>query len=141
MPMRNRGRQAEYIASPLDSVGDHPALNFINTLHMVGSDLTDTWQSDEDVAEWIVREGLRDTLPSTTWPAGTLLGKARDLRARARKAVEVRKAKKRLALDELNRFLQHAVTHCVLSAKSRIDLHLERAYDQKTVEQYLAPIL
>ena len=83
--MRTRKPQTEYIASPPDSVGDHPALNFINTLHMVGGELTDAWQSDEDVAAWIVREGLRDTLPSTTWPGGALLGTARNLREIARK--------------------------------------------------------
>ena len=70
MRMKARGLQTEYVASPLDSVGDHPALNFINTLRMDGSELSDTWQSDEDVAVWIVREGLRDTLSSTTWPNG-----------------------------------------------------------------------
>jgi predicted RNA-binding Zn ribbon-like protein len=139
--MRTRRPQTEYIASPLDSVGDHPALNFINTLHMVGSELTDTWQSDEDVAAWIVREGLRDTLPSTTWPGGALLRKARTLREVARNAVEARKTKKTLPLDELNGFLEHSVSHCVLSAKSRIHLHFERVYGQKTVEQYLAPVV
>ena len=130
----------EYVASPVDFVGDHPALNFINTLHMVGSKLTDTWQSDEDVAAWIVREELRDTVPSTTWPDGSLLRKARQLREIARKAVEARKAKKTLPLDELNGFLERSVSHCVLSARSRIDLHFERVYGQKTVEQYLAPV-
>jgi predicted RNA-binding Zn ribbon-like protein len=138
--MRTRRPQTQYIASPLDFVGDHPALNLINTLQMVGSELTDTWQSDEDVAAWIVREGLRDTPPSTTWPGGALLGKARNLREIARKAVEARKAKKTLPLDELNGFLEHSVSHCVLSAKSRINLHFERVYGQKTVEQYLAPV-
>jgi predicted RNA-binding Zn ribbon-like protein len=132
--------QAEYVTSPVDFVGDHPALNFINTLHMVGSELTDAWQSDEDVAAWIVREGLRDTLPSTTWRDGTLLRKARNLRQIALKAIEAKKAKKALPLDELNAFLAHSVSHCVLSAKSRIDLHFERVYGQKTVEQYLAPV-
>jgi predicted RNA-binding Zn ribbon-like protein len=78
--MKARGLQTEYVVSPLDSVGDHPALNFINTLRMDGSELSDTWQSDEDVAVWIVREGLRDTLPSTTWPNGALLRRARALR-------------------------------------------------------------
>lgn len=139
--MRIKGPQTEYTASPVDSVGDHPALNFINTLHMVGSELTDTWQSDEDVAAWTVREGLRDTLPSMTWPGGALLGKARNLRELARKAVEARKANKKLPLDDLNGFLEHSVSHCVLSAKSRINLHFDRVYGQKTVEQYLAPVV
>jgi predicted RNA-binding Zn ribbon-like protein len=132
--------QAEYVTSPVDFVGDHPALNFINTLHMVGSELADAWQSDEDVAAWIAREGLRDTLPSTTWRGGTLLRKARNLRQIALKAIEAKKAKNTLPLDELNDFLAHSVSHCVLSAKSRIDLHFERVYGQKTVEQYLAPV-
>ena len=47
--MKARGLQTEYVASPLDSVGDHPALNFINTLRMDGSELSDTWQSDEEL--------------------------------------------------------------------------------------------
>ncbi|WP_263366727.1 CGNR zinc finger domain-containing protein [Edaphobacter bradus] len=132
--------QTEYVASPPESVGDHPALNFINTLRMMGSELTDSWQSDEDVSAWIVREGLRDTPPSATWPDGVLLRKARSLREIARKAVEARKAKKTLRLDELNGFLEHSDSHCVLSAKSRGDLHFERVYRQKTVEQYLAPV-
>jgi predicted RNA-binding Zn ribbon-like protein len=140
MWMKARGLQTEYVASPLDSVGDHPALNFINTLRMDGSELSDTWQSDEDVAVWIVREGLRDTLPSTTWPNGALLRRARALREIARKAVEARKAKKMLSLGELNGFLEQSVSHCVVSAKSRIDLHFERVHRQKTVEQYLAPV-
>jgi predicted RNA-binding Zn ribbon-like protein len=139
-PMTTGVRQTEHIASPLDFAGDHPAINFINTLRMIGGELTDTWQSDDDVAAWIVREGLRDTLPSTAWPDGALLRKARNLRGIARKALEARKAKKKLPLDELNDFLEHSVSHCVLSAKSRIDLHFKRVYRQRTVEQYLAPL-
>ncbi len=138
--MKTGRPQKEYVASPLDFVGDHPALDFINTLRMIGTELTDTWQSDEDVARWIVRNGLRDTLPSTTWPDGVLLGKARNLREIARKTVQARKAAKTFPLHELNSFLEHSVSHCVLSAKSRINLHFERVYRQNTVEQYLAPV-
>jgi predicted RNA-binding Zn ribbon-like protein len=138
--MKARVPQKEYVSSPVDFLGDHPALNFINTLHMVGSELTDTWESDEDVAAWIVREGLRATLPSTAWPVGALLRKARSLREIALKAVEARKVKKMLPLDELNGFLEHSVSHRVLSAKSRMNLDFKRVYRQKTVEQYLAPV-
>ncbi len=138
--MKTRRPHKESVASPLDFVGDHPALDFINTLRMIGSELTDKWQSDEDVATWIVREGLRDTLPSTTWPDGVLLRKARNLREIARKTVQARKAAKTFPLHELNSFLEHSVSHCVLSAKSRINLHFERVYRQNTIEQYLAPV-
>jgi predicted RNA-binding Zn ribbon-like protein len=53
--------------------------------------------------------------------------------------VEAKKAKKTLPLDELNDYLRHSVSHCVLSAESQIDLHFERVYGETTVEQYLAP--
>jgi predicted RNA-binding Zn ribbon-like protein len=138
--MSTRRPDAEREAYSLDFLGGHPALNFINTLHMVGDELTDAWQSDEDVSAWIVREGLRDTLPSATWPTGALLGKARDLRQIARKAVEARKAEQALPIDELNGFLEYSVSHCVLSANSRVDLQFKRVYVQETVEQYLAPV-
>ncbi len=121
-------------------MGDHPAIDFVNTLRMIENELTDTWQSDKDVAAWIVREGMRDALPSTTWPAGALLRKARNLREITRRAIEARKAKKALPLDELNGFLEQSDSHCVLEAKSRIEIHFERVYSQKTVEQYLAPV-
>src|SRR5262249_319245 len=50
------------------------------------------------------------------------------------------KSGKTLPLHKLNGFLEHAVSHCVLSAKSRVDLHFERVYRQNTVEQFLAPV-
>jgi predicted RNA-binding Zn ribbon-like protein len=138
--MKAEVHHMERVASHLDFVGDHPAINFINTLRMSESELIDTWQSDRDVAAWIVRERLRDALPPTTWPDGALLRKARNLREIARKAVEARKARKALPLDELNAFLERSESHCLLSAKSRTDLLFERLYNQKTVEQYLAPV-
>jgi predicted RNA-binding Zn ribbon-like protein len=138
--MRTGVSHTERVISSLDVVGGHPAINFVNTLRMSGSELTDTLQSDGDVAAWIVREGLRETLPSTNWPDGALLRKGRSLRQIARKAIEARKARKTLPLNELNGFLEHSVSHCVLSTRSRKDNRIERVYDQKTVEQYLAPV-
>jgi predicted RNA-binding Zn ribbon-like protein len=78
--MKARRPQPDYVESPVDSVGGHPALNFINTLNMLPGELTDSWQSDHDVAAWIVREGLRDSPPSTAYPGGALLERARNLR-------------------------------------------------------------
>lgn len=138
--MRPSRPQSKHVSSPVDSVGGHPALNFINTLNMLPGELTDTWQSDVDVAAWIVQEGLRDTMPSTTWPGGALLEKARNLRQIAREAVEAKKANETLPLDELNAFLEHSASHFVLRAETQINFHLERIYGQETVEQYLAPV-
>ena len=138
--MKSATARRENTVSPLEFVGGHAAINFINTLRKICGEPADAWQSDEDVAAWIVRQGLRDDRPATTWRRGLLLRKARNLREIARKAVDARKAKKPLRLEELNGFLESSVSHCVLKAKSRTDLHLERVYSQKAVEQFLAPV-
>jgi len=64
----------------------------------------------------------------------------RKLRSEIEKAVEAKKSKKTLPLNELSRVLKPSVSHCVLEAKSRTDLRMERVYRQKTVEEYLAPV-
>jgi predicted RNA-binding Zn ribbon-like protein len=135
-----RALRTNRVASPLDFVGDHPAINFINTLRMEGNELTDTWQSDDDVATWIFREGLRDSLPSAAWPENALLEEARTLRDIARRAVAARKAETALPLDELNGFLEHSAGHYVLRAESPAEVRLERVNAEKTVEQYMAPV-
>jgi predicted RNA-binding Zn ribbon-like protein len=138
--MKSGTQGMKRVASPLDFVGDHPAINFINTLRMEGNTLTDTWQSDDDVAAWMVREGLRDSMPSASWPDNALLEKARNLRDLARRAVAARKAEKTFPLDELNGFLEHSASYYLLHAESPVELRLERVNGQKTVEQYLAPV-
>jgi len=43
----------------LDFVGDHVAINFINTWRMHEGVLTDTLQSDEDVIAWMRKMNIR----------------------------------------------------------------------------------
>jgi len=93
--MRTRGAQTEYIASPLDSVAIIQPLTLLIRFIWLGVKLTDTWQSDDDVAALIVREGLRDT-PAINEVAGRRSPwKARKLREIARKAWRRERQKRR----------------------------------------------
>lgn len=125
--------------SPLDFVGDHPALNFVNTLRLQGTELMDIWQTDADVTAWMMRAGLRKAEPAGIWTGTALLREARRLRQIGRKAIETKKAGRSLSLRELQSFLDLSVSHCVLSNSRKSGLSYERIYRDKTPEEYLAP--
>ena len=40
-------------AHALDFIGDHLAIDFVNTVRVVGGEATDTLQSDDDVKVWL----------------------------------------------------------------------------------------
>ena len=123
----------------LDFVGDHLAINFLNTLRMHEGVLADTLQSDENVVEWLRRMNVPLPLLQKPLEPGPLLRTARNLRTLALRAVEQKKASERVRLNELNAFLANATSQ--LQLKNRRDgLDLERVYLARSAEQYLAPV-
>jgi predicted RNA-binding Zn ribbon-like protein len=123
----------------LDFVGDHVAINFINTLRMQGDVIADTLQSDENVIVWMKKMNLQLPVLRRPLRPKTLLRAARKLRALTLRAMEQRKAGTSVRLEELNSFL--AVATSQLQLRNRRDgLDLERVYRARNAEQYLAPI-
>ncbi len=121
----------------LDFIGDHLAINFINTLRAV--EPFEVFQRDEDVMDWLHRAGMSTPHTPANWPTGEIVEKARRLREIALKAVETRKAGKRPSLDELNSFLEHSISHPQLvRRKSKIEI--EKVYSGQGVESFLSPI-
>jgi predicted RNA-binding Zn ribbon-like protein len=120
-------------------VGDHAAIDFINTVHMVSGVLTDTLNSDQDVRRWMVRSGLSPAGPSSAWADGELLRAARQLREIAVKGLESGKAKKRISVRELNAFLSDSLSYpqlVVAGSHSRV----KRSYVARTPREFLAPL-
>ena len=77
-------------------VGDHPALDLMNTVAVVDGAVVDFWQSDGDVVDWLAGRGL---LPSGVQMPQDLLAEARGLREVVRALVEHRKRGEPLALE------------------------------------------
>lgn len=127
-------------AAGLNFIGDHRAIDFVNTLRMAGTRVTDTLETDQDVASWLYDAGVRRSPKPPRWPSGTLLRKARLLRTIAREAIEARKEGRQYSLEALNNFLELAASHCLLVARSRPKIELQRIYREDTPEQYLAPV-
>lgn len=129
----------------LDFIGDHLAINFINTFRTPGGEPFEVFKTDQDVRDWLQRAGVSVSSATTGWPQGALVRKARQLREIALRAVEARKAGKRPSLDALNAFLEHASSHpqLVMRASSKrqgAKVEIKRAYNTRTIEEFLAPI-
>jgi len=121
----------------LDLVGDHLALNFINTLRAV--EPFEVFQTDEDVMDWLRRTEVAAPLKTGNWPRGALVARARELRDITLKAVEARKAGKRPSLDALNSFLEDSTSHPQL-VQRKSEIEIEKVYSGRGVEGVLAPI-
>src|SRR4051794_344581 len=105
--MGTRGcfRTAEQ-AQELDFVGGHLALDFVNTVRVLGREATDTLRSDGDVKVWLGLAAVPVAPKPAPWAAGTLLEAARRLREAASKAIEAKKAGRRPSLKVINWFLE-----------------------------------
>ena len=96
-------------------VGDHLALDLLNTEARSQGQVVDFWASNTDVHRWLVRHGIAD---ASRRPPPNLLARGRALRAAVREAVSARKAGGPIAvdaLDELNEHLRSYPTTPLLS--------------------------
>lgn len=121
-------------------LGDHPALDILNTILRVDGELVDSLGSDGDALQWLARAGwpVEDGIASLR--SGSLLHATRTLREAIRTLVDKRKTGKRADVGVLNAFLAEAQSHLELVPKRDGSLYLKRRWRQLTPEQVLAPL-
>jgi predicted RNA-binding Zn ribbon-like protein len=127
-------------AHELDFIGDHLAIDFVNTVRVVGGVVTDTLQSDGDVKVWLGLAAVPVAPKPAPWSAGTLLEAARRLREAALKAIEAKKAGSRPSLKVINSFLESSASRGRLIAHPESGLEFRRVYHGETPEEYLLPV-
>ena len=121
-------------------VGDHPALNLVNTVAMVDGKRVDFLQSDADVLAWLAAQGF--TIPKSSFVRPpTLLPTARRLRALVKGAVLHRKAGQSVRMNGLNTLLRAGAGRPVLLADQHGHLELSRSWRHDSAEQTLGPII
>jgi len=86
-------------------LGDHLALDLLNTEARVGAQYVDFWQAGADVARWLARCGIDVGQAGDQAANDALLDEARQLRAIARELVGLRKRGQRGDPERLNRYL------------------------------------
>jgi predicted RNA-binding Zn ribbon-like protein len=120
-------------------LGDHPALNLLNTVVRVNGLDVEQLNSDDDVLRWLARLGLPLGLEEARPPPG-LLQAARTLREVIRPLVVQRQAGKPLELSALNVYLRQCRSYLELVPQAQGELQLVRVWPRETAEQSLAPL-
>ncbi len=121
-------------------LADDPVLDMLNTRANVDAEPFDFWQSDADVARWLVRLGWAEEGGVPAFEPGALLAAAVELREVVRALLEQRKAGEQGDPAALNGFLRKAVSHPQLAWPAPGELRLERQRKLQTPEQFLSTI-
>ena len=121
-------------------VGDHPSLDFLNTVARIDGALVDSLQNDLGVAQWMEAAGWAVETDLSSIKAGSLLEAARGLRDTIRTLVQRRKAEKRVDLDPLNNYLAKSRSYLKLTREKDGTLDLHRKWKQRNPEEILAPL-
>lgn len=118
-------------------VGDHLALDLLNTEARSQGVAVDYWATSEDVHRWLVRQGV---VPASQDTPPDLLAHGRELRTAVREAVSTRKAGGPIALDVLNAHLHAYLTSPLLQRDEAGVLTLTRAPRGDTTASLLGPV-
>lgn len=119
-------------------LGDHLAMDLLNTEARVQGHAFDFWTSNQDVLRWLAQNGVTPTGKQTA-PAD-LLPRGRELRAVVRDLVTARKQGGRLDIDALNPFLHPYLTSPQLQRDAEGHLVLTRVARGDTTASLLGPV-
>jgi len=89
--MRDLQPKHDAAASQPPLIGDHLALDLLNTQARSGTSIVDFWRTGEDVADWLARCGVEGGPVNTRSELETLFAKAQALRTLAYRLIEGRR--------------------------------------------------
>lgn len=115
-------QKTEAEAGPFLLLGDHPAMDMLNTQAGTGDNVQDFWNTDADVADWCRCAGLITGGGAPLHGDAQLLEEAQALRSIARRLVEQRKAGEAVDPAPLNRYLHanRSAPHIAVDADGKI---------------------
>ena len=118
-------------------VGDHPALDLLNTEALSQGEAIDHWESGEDVHRWLVRQGVASAGAHTP---PDLLQRGRDLRNAVRKAIAARTAGEPFDVQPLNVHLEAYLTSPRLQRDTSGGLAINHVPANGTAASLLGPV-
>lgn len=121
-------------------VGDHLALDLLNTEMRVGNDAVDLWRSGKDVYAWLDRHNLVAGASIAAVEEKILLGQARELRALARHLIEQWKDGQVGDVQPLNRFLDVYTSAPQVMTNENGRLAITRVAKADPVAKLLGPV-
>jgi predicted RNA-binding Zn ribbon-like protein len=121
-------------------LADHPVIDLLNTIAVANGQPMDFLESDGDVLRWLERAGFGTFLRAPAFAPSALLNTARRLREAIRRLVVKRKAGMRADVGEINEFLAAARSYPQIEWEGHKLPRMVREREQKTPEQFLAPV-
>ena len=121
-------------------VGDHLALDLINTTARQDGEDVEFWHSGEDVLRWLALHDIAPDTAATSIDAAALLTRARALRALAQSLIARRKEGVAGELDGLNDYLHAYVSAPHLARNEHGEPVLSRSPRGEPMASLLGPV-
>lgn len=121
-------------------LGDHLAMDLLNTEARNDGKAIEFWNSDDDVLQWLARYDITLAAEGKTFAAGELLTQAKALRSLARQLISAFKEERPLEIGELNQYLRAFDTAPHLARDAEGKLKLSRISHSNGIGTLLGPV-
>ena len=121
-------------------VGDHLAMDLLNTEARNEGEPLEFWRSDDDVLRWLARYGITPAADGQPLAQGALLSRAIALRALARQLITSTKQDQRPDIRELNQYLENFYSVPQLTEDAEGKLQLNRSARLDVLGSLLGPV-
>ncbi|MBF6616419.1 MAG: ABATE domain-containing protein [Candidimonas sp.] len=121
-------------------VGDHLAMDMLNTLARNDDELTDYWSTGDDVLKWLKRCGVVSSTGGKPVDRAQLLSQAAALRALAARLIAQRKQGDTPDVDALNEYLHAYLSAPHLEPDGEGKLTLTRTARGDAIASMLGPV-
>lgn len=121
-------------------LGDHLAMDLLNTEARDDGKAIEFWNSDTEVLHWLARYDITPASDGKTFAAGELLTQAKALRSLSRQLITEFKEEKSPEISELNKYLHSFVTVPTLEREHDGKLILNRVSRSEIIGSLLGPV-
>ena len=121
-------------------LGDHLAMDLLNTEARDDGKAIEFWNSDGDVLQWLARYDITPVSENSSFAPAELLAQAKALRTLARKLITEFKEGKSQDISELNQYLHAFDTTPHLAKDAEGKLKLSRISRSTSIGSLLGPV-
>ncbi|MBU0912030.1 MAG: ABATE domain-containing protein [Gammaproteobacteria bacterium] len=121
-------------------LGDHLAMDLLNTEARDNDQAIEFWNSDAEVLQWLARYGIAPAAENSSLAPTELLTQAKTLRTLARKLITEFKEEKTPDINELNQYLHAFDTAPHLARDAEGKLTLSRVSHTDSMGSLLGPV-
>jgi predicted RNA-binding Zn ribbon-like protein len=130
----------EYGTAEAPMVGDHLAMDLLNTEARSQGRVVDYWNTGEDVRRWLERHGVARAAKRPRVVSADLLAHGRKLRTLVRELIAARKAGQDVGVDGLNKYLHAYLSSPHLQRDSEGNFALARIAHGDAIASLLGPV-